>query len=82
MNALDVIKYKIKKLYNTNPNIHVNVSITRSKVALKNEPAIIKNIYPHIFQIEEHSSGAPRCHTLQYSDILTKQIEIVELGVI
>lgn len=82
MNALDVIKYKIKKLYNTNPNIHVNVSITRPKVVLKNEPATIKNIYPHIFQIEEHSSGTPRCHTLQYSDILTKQIEIVELGII
>lgn len=77
--SLDIIKSQIKRLYDTHPNIHINVSITRPKVDLKNEPVIIKGVYPHIFQIEERSSGSPKCHTLQYADVLTKQIEILEM---
>jgi uncharacterized protein Veg len=79
--SLDIIKSKIKRLYDTHQNIHINVSMTHPKVNLKNEPVTIKGVYPHIFQIEEQSSGSPKCHTLQYTDVLTKQIEILEIGV-
>lgn len=80
MTSLDIIKSKIQKLYNTNPNIHIDVAITSPKVNLKNEPVVIKGVYPHIFQIEEKSSGSPKTHTLQYTEVLLHRIEIVELG--
>lgn len=76
MNSLDLIRSKILKLYKTNPNIHINAAITNSKAILKNEPVVIKGVYPHIFQIEERSDGSPKTHTLQYSDVLINHIEI------
>ena len=79
MNSLDIIKAKIQKLYKTNPNIHINIAITSPKVNLKNEPAVIKGVYPHIFQIEERSSGSPKTHTLQYTEVLLHHVDIVEL---
>lgn len=79
MTSLDMIKSKMRKLYNTNPNIHINASITTPKVHFSNEPVTITGIYPYIFQIEECSSGSIKRHTIKYTDILTKQIEIKEL---
>ncbi len=75
----DTIKQKIEKLYHTNPHIHMDVYSSRPKVLLKGEPATIVGIYPHVFQIEESSSGTKKCHTLQYIDIITKNIVIYEL---
>lgn len=80
MTSLDMIKSKIQKLYKTNPNIHINVTIAKPKINLKNEPVIIKGVYPHIFRIEERSSGSPECHTLQYTEVLLHHVEILELG--
>ena len=80
MNSLDIIKSKIQKLYKTNPNIHINVAITSPKINLKNESVVIKGVYSHIFQIEERGSGTPKCHTLQYTDVLLHHVEIAELG--
>ncbi|MBQ6809416.1 MAG: hypothetical protein IJP09_01750 [Clostridia bacterium] len=77
--SLDSIKSKIKKLHQTNPNIHINVSMTNPKIHLKNEAVTIKSVYPHIFQIEENSTGVTKSHTLQYTDVLMKHIEILEL---
>lgn len=79
MPAVDLIRDKIAKLYETNPNIHVNVSLTHPKLCLINVPAVIRGVYPHIFRIEEQSDGASKCHTLQYNDVLTRRIEIIEL---
>lgn len=80
MTHLDEIKCKLNELYHTQPNIHINVSISHPKVSLQNEAVVIKGIYSHIFQIEEFSSGFPKRRTIQYNDILTKNIEIVELN--
>jgi uncharacterized protein Veg len=80
MIRLAVIKDKITKLYKTNPNIHINVFKKRPSICLSNEPAIITGVYPHIFRIEEQSSGFSRCYTIQYTDVLTKCIEIVEFA--
>lgn len=79
MTALETIKSRIKNLYETNPDIHINISVTHPKISLRNDPVTIKGVYPHVFRIEEVSSGVPKCHTLQYTDVLTKQIEIIEL---
>lgn len=79
MSSLDLIKQKVGDLYRNNPKIHINVCISRPRTYLKNVSAVIKGVYPHMFRIEECSSGFPKYHTLQYVDILTEQVEIVEL---
>lgn len=77
---LDIIKSKINNLYVKKSVIHINVTLTNPRVNLKNQTAIIKNVYPHIFQIEECNGDNPKCYTLQYTDVLTKQIDILELN--
>ncbi len=81
MTSLDAIRAEIKRLYETNPNIHMNVSMINPRVTLSNEPVIIKGVYPHIFQIEEHSGGTPKNYIIQYADVLTGHIEIAELRI-
>lgn len=78
MSPVDIIRSEIKRLFDLHPDIRVNVSMTRPKVHLKNEPAVIRAVYPNFFRIEENSGGNPRLHTIQYTELLTKQIEIVE----
>ena len=79
MNSFDLIKKGILTLYKTNPNIHVNVTISNPKVNLKNRPVVIKGVYPHVFQIEDRSGSPNACHTISYIDILTGNVEILEL---
>lgn len=80
MNRLETIKTKIKERYNENPNIHINLALTSPRLCLKNQEVRLKGVYPHIFRIEEYSTGKPQCYTLQYNDILAGQIEITELS--
>lgn len=80
MNSLDIIRTNIQKLYEIDPHIHINVSLSKPKVLLENQPVVITGVYPHIFQIEERSSGSRKTYTLQYTEVLLKHIEIVELS--
>lgn len=80
MTILDDIKAKVKKLYETNPDIHINIVVSYPKMCLVNEPAKITGIYKNLFKLEEYSKGSPHVHTFQYTDIYTKRIEIVELA--
>ena len=77
MSALDMIRTQVKTLYETSPSVHVNVTFSAPKVTLRNEPVVIKNVYPHIFRIEDRKHVS---YTLTYNDVLTKNVEILELG--
>lgn len=81
MNSIDVIKNKIYNLYKSDPNIHISISMTGPKINLNNEPAIITGVYSHIFQVQvsDGVSESTKRYSLQYSDVLTKQITIAEL---
>lgn len=79
MSSLDKIKQRIRELYETNPNIHVNISIVSPRTTLSEYPVIITGVYTHIFQIEENYSGKPKRHFIQYNDVLTKHFQIIEL---
>ena len=79
MNSIDIIKSKIKSLYETNPSIHVNVSLNTPKINLHNKAVVLVCVYPHVFRIEDRSGGRAEQYTLQYVDVLTKNIEIVAL---
>lgn len=76
MSDLSILKQTIKDLFHTNPNIHVNVSISRPKISLENQEAKIISVYPNIFIIE---SGGNQ-YTIKYLDLFTKNVEILELS--
>ena len=77
--TIETIKSDIYRLFKTNPHIHVNVIMRHPKVSVQNEPAVIKGVYPNIFQIEEMENGYARCHSVQYNDVLIGRVEILEL---
>lgn len=80
MTELENIRLKIKDLYNAAERIHVDFTSAYQKPPLKNVPAELIGVYPHIFCIVEKSAGCARRHTLQYTDVVTKQIIIKELN--
>ncbi len=45
----------------------------------RDELAIIKGVYPHIFQIEVKENNQIKSYYMQYEDVLIKKIEISEL---
>ena len=75
MITTDEIKFEIQKLFHANTIIHLDVSMDRLKTRISNQEAKIKNVYPNIFQVETQG----KCYTFQYTDILTKNIEIAEI---
>lgn len=80
MQIIDEIRDNIKMLYETNPNVHVSIE-TKSprKTSLNNVPALIKGVYPHMFMIEDKSSDTSKIYTHNYTEIITKDIQIQEL---
>lgn len=80
MTALDNIKNSIRYLYKTHPDIHVNVTLKRPhRQTFSNLPVVIRDVYPHMFQVEYKEGGKARLYMHQYTDIITKDIEILEL---
>ncbi len=83
ISSLKDIREKIQHLYQTHPDIHINIQVRypRSpRQTLTNIPVVIKGVFPNVFQIEDNSSGKPRIYLHQYNDIATKEIEILELN--
>ncbi len=78
MNPLETIREKMKRLKDKDPNIHVNVTISRPKIRLDNTPAQILDIYPNVFRLRDIAQD--KLYTVKYSDILTGQVKIIELS--
>ena len=76
---LQIIKSKVKALYDINPNIHVSLSVNYSRAHLKKIKAVITGIYPNIFTAEVNVSGVKEHYNFQYVDILTGALEIAEM---
>lgn len=77
--GLEQIRRRISERYRSDPKIRINVSIAQPKLHLSNVPVKITGVYAHIFQIEENSSGQAKRHTLSYTDVLTHNIEILDI---
>lgn len=77
--GLEQIRRRISERYRSDPKIRINVSIAQPKLHLSNVPVEITGVYAHIFQIEENSSGQAKRHTLSYTDVLTHNIEILDI---
>lgn len=76
---LQQIRQHISERYRSNPNIRINVSLRQPRLHLNNVPVKITGVYRHIFQVEEDSSGQPKRHALQYADVLTHDIELLDI---
>ena len=76
---LQQIRQRISERYLSDPNIRIKVSLRQPKLRLSNVPVKITGVYRHIFQVEEDSSGQPKRHALQYADVLTHDIELLNL---
>lgn len=77
--GLEQIRRRISERYRSDPKIRINVSIAQPKLHLSNVPVEITGVYRHIFQVEEDSSGKPKRHALQYADVLTHNIELLDI---
>lgn len=53
--------------------------LRQPKLRLSNVPVKITGVYRHIFQVEEASPGQTKRHALQYTDVLTHSIELLDL---
>ncbi len=76
---LQQIRQRISERYLSDPNIRINVSLRQPRLHLNDVPVRITGVYRHIFQVEEDSSGQPKRHALQYADVLTHDIELLNL---
>ena len=79
MNEIQQIRQRILERYRHDSKIRINVSIAKPKLHLNDVPVEIMGVYANIFQIEEVTGGQARRHTLQYTDVLTHNIEILDL---
>lgn len=77
--TIDTIRKDIRNLFETNPHIHVNVTMRHPKVNIRNGEAVLKGVYPNTFQLEETESGYTQRHCVQYNDVLIGRVEILEL---
>lgn len=75
---LQQIRQRISERYRSDPNIRINVSLRQPRLHLCDVPVRITGVYRHIFQVEENSSGQPKRHALQYADVLTHDIELLD----
>ena len=73
---LQQIRQRISERYLSDPTIRINVSLRQPRLHLNNVPVKITGVYRHIFQVEEVSSGPPKRQALQYTDVLTHDIEL------
>ena len=76
---LQQIRQRISERYLSDPTIRINVSLRQPRLHLRDVPVRITGVYRHIFQVEEDSSGQPKRHALQYADVLTHDIELLNL---
>ena len=75
---LQQIRQRISERYLGDPNIRINVSLRQPRLHLNNVPVKITGVYRHIFQVEEVSPGPAKRHALQYTDVLTHDIELLD----
>ena len=82
ISEVNLIRMKILALYNAGGQVHINMIQSHPKRNLKNISVQIKGVYPHLFLIEELTNGTPITYTVPYTDVLIRQVEILELDTV
>lgn len=73
------VRSGIARLKRTNPNIHINYHNAHPKMHITNAPAVIRNVYAHLFELEYAQEGHNSVKIHSYADVISKRIEIIEL---
>jgi len=73
------LQAKVQELYNTNPNIHLSVVVTRPKKTYEDVPAKILDVYPNFFRVERTLENKKQIQTIPYTDLLIKNVTIKEI---
>jgi len=79
MKSIESIKSQIQRLYETNPNVHVNIKLKHPRITVNGTAAVITGVYRNLFRIVEHDCGYARTHSIQYAEVLIGQVVIAEL---
>ncbi len=70
---------KLTELYRTQPDIHVDIFLSRPRTEIKNANARLVGVYRHIFRIEIEKDGKTEQYSIQYGELSTGSIKIAEL---
>lgn len=73
--TIDACKARIQRIYETHPQVRLNIFLTHSKVVQDAEATIV-GVYRHCFCVEERSCGTPQRHTFTYADLLTRRVDV------
>ena len=69
------IRDQIRCQYEQNPRVRLSVQIPHTKVVQDTE-VVITGVYAHVFCVEEKMAGTVQRHAFQYTDVLTRRVEI------
>lgn len=70
----------ILKLKKDNACIHISYHNTFPKIAVVNEPAMIGNVYAHLFEIVLVVDGLKQVRTCTFADVICGRLIIHELN--
>jgi len=79
MKTIEEIKEGIRHLFESDPRVHVSITMLHPKVSVKEASVVILDVYPHIFRIRETEGASPKSYSVQYTEVLTGQVVIREL---
>lgn len=75
--SVEEIKKTVEEIYNSNPRVHINLNLARKK--LSNVEVLIKSVHPRFFIIEHDDGGYIARYTVRYDELLTSEVEVLEL---
>ena len=73
------VREKILRLKEKNACVHVNYHNTFPKVTMLNVPAVIGNVYAHLFELSYEADGHRKVKSYTFAELICHRIEIVEL---
>ena len=73
--TIDACKARIQGIFDTDPRVRLNITLTHAKV-VQDAEAVIVGVYRHCFCVEENSCGTRQRHSFTYADLLTRRVEI------
>ena len=79
MQEIDLIKTKIKELYEKGEVVHVDVNSSRPKIHVNGAQALITGVYKNLFTLETVENDMKKIYSVQYADVLIGRVKIMEI---
>lgn len=75
--TVDAVREQISAHFHQDPHVRITVQMPHSRLVQEVE-VVITGVYPHVFCVEEIVGGSVQRHSFQYTDVLTRRVEIIE----